>query len=197
MKLNFKNNIVKRMLISLVIVAALVLAFVFYQKKVRYNLVTISENKVYNSGAVSPEKLANFVSDHKIKTIVDLRDGLVQTKLNPETKKQVNAEEFAADKIAGIHYFNLPTDQIPQDSTVQKFLKIMDDPKNYPVLIHCHHGVGRSRLFSSIYRIEYEDFTNEKARTNAREFWEFGTNFSKNSQKGIYLTNYKKRDLQK
>jgi len=185
------------MLISLVIVAALVLAFVFYQKKVRYNLVTISENKVYNSGAVPPEKLANFVSDHKIKTIVDLRDGLVQTKLNPETKKQVNAEEFAADKIAGIHYFNLPTDQIPQDSTVQKFLKIMDDPKNYPVLIHCHHGVGRSRLFSSIYRIEYENFTNEKARTNAREFWEFGTNFSKNSQKGIYLTNYKKRDLQK
>ncbi|MDR6696731.1 putative protein tyrosine phosphatase [Chryseobacterium ginsenosidimutans] len=195
MNLSFKNNIVKRMLISLVILAAVVLAFVFYQKKVRYNLVTISENKVYNSGAVPPEKLASFVSDHKIKTIVDLRDGLVQTKLNPETKKQVNAEEFAADKIAGIHYFNLPTDQIPEDSTVQKFLKIMDDPKNYPVLIHCHHGVGRSRLFSSIYRIEYEDFTNEKARTNAREFWEFGTNFSKNSQKGIYLTNYKKREF--
>ncbi|WP_415325630.1 dual specificity protein phosphatase family protein [Chryseobacterium sp. MMS23-Vi53] len=194
MNLSFKNNIVKRMLISLVIIAALILAFVFYQKKVRYNLVTISENKVYNSGAVPPEKLAGFVSDHKIKTIVDLRDGLVQTKLNPETKEQVNDEEFAADKIAGLHYFNLPTDQIPQDSTVQKFLKIMDDPKNYPVLIHCHHGVGRSRLFSSIYRIEYENFSNEKARANAREFWEFGTNFSKDSQKGIYLTNYKKRE---
>ena len=195
MKLSFKNNIVKRMLISLFIIVALILAFVFYQKKVRYNLVTISENKVYNSGAVPPEKLANFVSNHKIKTIIDLRDGLVQTKLNPETKKQVNAEEYAADKIAGIHYFNLPTDQIPQDSTVEKFLKIMDDPKNYPVLIHCHHGVGRSRLFSSIYRIEYENFTNEKARTNARLLWEFGTNFSKNSAKGIYLTNYKKREL--
>lgn len=184
---------VKVILISLVVVAALVLAFVFYQKKMRYNLVTISENKVYNSGAVPPEKLAGFVSDHKIKTVIDLRDGLVQTKLNPETKKQVNDEEFAADKIAGLHYFNLPTDQIPEDSTVQKFLKIMDDPKNYPVLIHCHHGVGRSRLFSSIYRIEYEHFTNEKARANAREFWEFGTNFSKDSEKGIYLTNYKKR----
>lgn len=184
---------VKRMIISLVILAALVLTLVWYQKKVRYNLVTISENKVYNSGAVPPEKLADFVSVHKIKTIVDLRDGLVQTALNPETKKQVNAEEFAADKIAGLHYYNLPTDQIPQDSTVQIFLKIMDDPENYPVLIHCHHGVGRSRLFSSIYRIEYEHFTNEKARKNARLFWEFGTNFSKNSEKGIYLTHYKKR----
>lgn len=196
MNLSFKNNTVKRMIISVVIIAVLILAFVWYQKKVRYNLVTISENKVYNSAAVPPEKLADFVSDHKIKTIVDLRDGLVQTALNPETKKQVNAEEFAADKIAGLHYYNLPTDQIPQDSTVQKFLKIMDDPENYPVLIHCHHGVGRSRLFSSIYRIEYENFTNEKARENARLFWEFGTNFSKNSEKGIYLTHYKKRKVE-
>ncbi|MGE4513348.1 MAG: dual specificity protein phosphatase family protein [Chryseobacterium sp.] len=197
MNLSFQNNVFKMILISLVIIAVLILAFVFYQKKVRHNLVTITENKVYNSGAVPPEELADFVSDHKIKTIVDLRDGLVQTALNPETKKQVNAEEFAADKIAGLHYFNLPTDQIPQDSTVKKFLKIMDNPENYPVLIHCHHGVGRSRLFSSIYRIEYENFTNEKARENARLFWEFGTNFSKSSEKGIYLTNYKKREVQK
>ncbi|WP_206743181.1 dual specificity protein phosphatase family protein, partial [Chryseobacterium sp. Leaf394] len=162
-------------------------------KKIRHNLVTISENRVYNSGAIPPDQLGDFVDDHKIKTIVDLRDGLIQTELNPENKNQVNAEEFAANKIAGINYYNLPTDQIPADSTVQKFLKIMDDPKNYPVLIHCHHGVGRSRLFSSIYRIEYENFTNEDARENARLFWEFGTNFSKNSEKGAYLMNYHKR----
>lgn len=195
MNLSFKNSITKRILISLVVVAALILTFVLYQKKIRYNLVTISEDKVYNSGVVSPEKLADVVSEYRIKTIVDLRDGLVQTALNPETKKQVNAEEYAADQIAGVHYVNLPTDQIPEDSTVQKFLKIMDNPGNYPVLIHCHHGVGRSRLFSSIYRIEYENFTNENARAKARLFWEFGSNFSKSSEKGIYLTNYKKRGL--
>lgn len=195
MNLSFKNSITKRIFISLVVVTALILAFVLYQKKVRYNLVTISENKVYNSGAVPPEKLADVVSNYKIKTIIDLRDGLVQTALNPETKKQVNAEEYAADQIAGVHYFNLPTDQIPEDSTVQKFLKIMDNPRSYPVLIHCHHGVGRSRLFSSIYRIEYENFTNENARAKARLFWEFGSNFSKSSEKGIYLMNYQKRGL--
>lgn len=169
--------------------------FVFYQKKVRYNLVAISENKVYNSGTVPPERLPEFLNSYKIKTVIDLRDGLVQSELNPETKAQVNSEENAVDKILGVHYFNLPTDQIPQDSTIQKFLKIMDDPKNYPVLIHCHHGVGRSRLFSSIYRIEYENFTNEDARANARLFWELSSNFSKNSEKGQFLTNYKKRIL--
>lgn len=192
MNLNFKTTI-KRIIIPLVIIGFLFLICSLYQKKVRYNLVTISENKVYNSGVIPPNKLPGVLKDHHIKTIIDLRDGVEQTELNPETKKQVNAEENAVDKISGVHYFNLPTDQIPQDSTVKKFLTIMDDPKNYPVLIHCHHGVGRSRLFSSLYRIEYENFTNEDARANARFVWEFSNNFSKSSDKGIYLMNYKKR----
>lgn len=195
--MNFKSKALKRTLIVVVTVLVLIAGFAFYQKKVRYNLVTISENKVYNSGVIAPEKLPEVLGENHIKTVIDLRDGLERTELNPETKKQVSAEENAIDKIAGVHYFNLPTDQIPQDSTVKKFLKIMDDPKNYPVLIHCHHGVGRSRLFSSIYRIEYENFSNEAARAKARYLWELSGNFSKNSDKGMYLTNYRKRDLSK
>ncbi|WP_051259508.1 dual specificity protein phosphatase family protein [Epilithonimonas tenax] len=195
MTLNFKNKTTKTTAILLITVVVLVSGFAFYQKKVRYNLVTISENKVYNSGVIAPEELPQVLGENRIKTVIDLRDGLERTALNPETKKQVTAEENAVNKIAGVQYFNLPTDQIPPDSTVKKFLKIMDDPKNYPVLIHCHHGVGRSRLFSSIYRIEYEDFSNEKARANARYFWELSGNFSRKSDKGMYLTNYKKRNL--
>jgi protein tyrosine phosphatase (PTP) superfamily phosphohydrolase (DUF442 family) len=193
MNSNFKT-IIKRIIIPLVILGFLFLIGSLYQKKIRYNLVTISENKVYNSGVIPPDKLPGVLKDHHIKTVIDMRDGIEQTELNPETKKQVNAEENAVDKISGVKYFNLPTDQIPGDSTVQKFLTIMDDPKNYPVLIHCHHGVGRSRLFSSLYRIEYENFTNEDARANARFIWEFSNNFSKSSDKGKYLLNYKKRN---
>ena len=189
----FKNKKIKIITTALVMILLFGLAFAFYQKKIRYNLVTISENKVYNSGVIPPDKLPGVINNHHIKTIIDLRDGAEQTALNPETRLQVNTEAAAAEKITGVRYFNLPTDQIPQDSNVKKFLKIMDDPKNYPVLIHCHHGVGRSRLFSSIYRIEYEHFTNEQARRSARFFWEFSNNFSKNSEKGLFLMNYKRR----
>ena len=191
--MNFKNKTTKGFLILISIITVFIGAFVYYQKKIRFNLVTISENKVYNSGTVSPNKLPEFLNDHKIKTVIDLRDGEEQTELNPETKKEVGAEENAINKISDVNYFNLPTDQIQEDSTVQKFLKIMDNKANYPVLIHCHHGVGRSRLFSSIYRIEYENFSNEDARANARYLWELSGNFSKNSSKGQYLINYKKR----
>ena len=40
----------------------------------------------------------------------------------------------------------------------------MDDSSNYPVLIHCYHGVGRAQMFSALYRIEYEGWTNQEAR---------------------------------
>lgn len=193
MGLNFSSKAIKTTVIFGLFITILIAGFVYYQKKVRYNLVTISENKVYNSGVVPPKELPDFLEQHHIKTVIDMRDGEEQTELNPETKKQVGAEENAMNHIANVNYFNLPTDQIPKDSTVRKFLKIMDEPKNYPVLIHCHHGVGRSRLFSSIYRIEYENFSNEKARANARFLWELSGNFAKGSEKGHYLLNYKKR----
>lgn len=45
----------------------------------------------------------------------------------------------------------------------------MDNPDNYPVLIHCYHGTGRVILYSAIYKIEYENFTNEMARLNIRD----------------------------
>jgi hypothetical protein len=40
----------------------------------------------------------------------------------------------------------------------------MDNKDNYPVLIHCYHGTGRAEMYSALYRIEYENFTNEDAR---------------------------------
>jgi protein-tyrosine phosphatase len=154
--------------------------------------VTISEGKVYNSGVIPPEKLPGILHKYNIRTVIDLRDGLVKTKFSPETTEQINEEENVISELTDIQYFNLPTGQIPKDSTIQKFLKIMDNPQNYPVLIHCHHGIGRSRLFSSIYRIEYENFTNDKARQKARFIWELSNNFSKKSEKGIFLINYKR-----
>lgn len=195
--MNFNRNILKNIAVILVLIAFVCSAFAFFQKKIRYNLVTISEDKVYNSGVIPPKKLPEVINDHRIKTVIDLRDGNEQTELNPESKMQVNIESKIVGTISGVKYFNLPTDQIPKDSTVQKFLKIMDNPKNYPVLIHCHHGVGRSRLFSSIYRIEFENFSNEDARANARYFWEFSNNFSKNSDKGNFLLNYHKRSIRR
>ncbi|MCD4740948.1 MAG: hypothetical protein K8R67_00490, partial [Desulfobacteraceae bacterium] len=69
------------------------------------------------------------------------------------------------------------------------FLKIMDDEKNYPVLLHCYHGEGRAVLYSAIYRIEYEKWDTDKARRASRIIT-YGTSFSFKESKGKYLNNY-------
>ena len=92
-------------------------------------------------------------------------------------------------------YFNLGTDQVPTQETVDKFLDIMDDSSNYPVLIHCYHGVGRAQLFSAIYRIEYEGWSNQDAREQTRILLK-GSSFDEGAPKGEYLINYKPRSKQ-
>jgi protein tyrosine/serine phosphatase len=51
----------------------------------------------------------------------------------------------------------------------------MDNSDNYPVLIHCYHGTGRAEMYSALYRIEYEKFTNEAARQGVRTLLKFSS----------------------
>jgi protein-tyrosine phosphatase len=44
----------------------------------------------------------------------------------------------------------------------------MDDPAYHPVLIHCSHGCGRTGVFTAIYRMEYQGWSNRDALNEAR-----------------------------
>ena len=67
-----------------------------------------------------------------------------------------------------MRYFNNGSDQVPTQKNLDYFFKIMDNPANYPVLIHCYHGVGRAEIYAAIYRIEYENWDNDEARLATR-----------------------------
>ena len=68
----------------------------------------------------------------------------------------------------------------------------MDNPANYPVLIHCYHGVGRAEMYSALYRIEYEGWDKDEARTNTR-FLTKWSSFDLGTPKGDFLHNYSTR----
>jgi protein tyrosine/serine phosphatase len=44
----------------------------------------------------------------------------------------------------------------------------MDDPRNYPVLVHCFAGVHRTGAYCAIYRMEYEGWSNAEAIAEMR-----------------------------
>ena len=46
---------------------------------------------------------------------------------------------------------------------VDRFLEVMKDPSNYPVLIHCYAGIHRTGAFCAVYRMEIEHWSNKRA----------------------------------
>ncbi|PWA07363.1 dual specificity protein phosphatase family protein [Flavobacterium psychrotolerans] len=177
-------------------VLTIVLIFVgkyVYDMNINHNFETITAGKVYKSGVIPPDEIESYVKKYHIKSIVDLRmPGTNDLVLNPEKMGELQAEREAVSKIDGVNYFSNPSEQVPNEKNIQVFTKIMDDKANYPVLIHCYHGTGRAEMYSALYRIEYENFTNEQARSGVRTLIKWSS-FDDGKPKGEYLKAYKSR----
>ena len=44
-------------------------------------------------------------------------------------------------------------------TNIDDFLKLCDDPANYPILIHCMAGLHRTGALTAVYRMEYEGWS--------------------------------------
>lgn len=164
-----------------------------YDMNINHNFETITENKVYKSGVIPPDEIEDYVKKYNIKSIVDLRfPGTGDTVNNPEIPAELTAEKEAVSKIPGVNYFNNGSDQVPTQENLDYFFEIMDNPNNYPVLLHCYHGVGRAEMYSAIYKIEYEGMDKDKARTSTRLLTKWSS-FDLGKPKGDFLHNYKTR----
>ena len=184
----------KKKIIGIVLIIVLVgVGKYVYDVNINYNFKEITKGKVYKSGVIPPDEIESYTKKYHIKSIVDLRfPGTKDTINNPEVPEELIAEKEAVENIEGLSYFNVGSHQVPSQETVDSFLEIMDNPDNYPVLIHCYHGAGRAPLFGAVYRMEYEGMSNEEAREKTRLLLK-GSSFDDDSPKGEFLKNYKKR----
>lgn len=184
-----------KIIIGIILLLAIVIAGEhIYNKYLDYNFGEITEGKVYKSGVIPPEKIADYVKEYGIKTIIDFRHGEIGDELNPANLNEIEKEKVAIDAIDGVTHVHIPSVQIPTEENLKKFYETLDNESVYPVLLHCYHGTGRAMIYSSIYRIEYENMDNNEARKGTRPFYSLPfSSFSESKEKGEYLINYKKR----
>lgn len=116
--------------------------------------------KVYR-GAQPQQGGINRLVQLGIKTIINLRDD----------DERARAEETEAQK-AGLRYFNLPLANFgkPDQTTVQRLLNLISAPENQPVFVHCKRGADRTGTIIAIYRIEFDGWTSEQAKDEAKRF---------------------------
>jgi hypothetical protein len=141
--------------------------------------LTVVESNVFRTGEMDFLELLDFVDRHNIRTVIAFRT-------TPD-RMRVEDDALTAN---GIRSIDIPVLPIPSDEVVDRFLGVMGDVSNYPVLLHYEQGVGRSSLFEAIFRIEYLGWSNDEARKVAMIRSVFG-GFDTEDERGQYIMNYK------
>lgn len=138
-----------------------------YAKRLR----EVTAGKFYRCGQLNADGLLEAIRLKGIRTVVNLQhenpdpmlDATLFRKGHRKLESQICEEE-------GVKYLLITFDPFPREPApgwrppvIDKFLAIMDDPSNYPVLIHCKAGLHRTGELTAIYRMEYEGWSKAAA----------------------------------
>jgi protein tyrosine/serine phosphatase len=101
----------------------------------------------------------------------------VKTILNL-TSHDADVNEQGLVEKAGMKYFQIPmnTRISPTAENLSEFLKIVLDPANQPVYVHCVGGKHRTGVMTAIYRMTQFGWTAEQAYDEMKKF-KFGPSF--------------------
>ena len=71
----------------------------------------------------------------------------------------------------GLRYYHIKMRaDDPEDDEVARFLKVVTDPANQPVLVHCWHGSDRTGLMVAIYRMYVQGWSADDALAQLPRF---------------------------
>lgn len=51
----------------------------------------------------------------------------------------------------------------PSSEMVKEFFQLVEEPANWPILLHCQGGIHRSGLMTALYRMQYQGWSAEDA----------------------------------
>ena len=100
-----------------------------------------------------------------IKTVVDLQaDG------------EVSEQQLVENAGMKFHRIPMTTRVTPTPDQIASFLKLVNDPANQPVYVHCAGGRHRTGVMTAIYRMTHDAWTSEKAFKEMKQY-KFGADF--------------------
>jgi protein tyrosine phosphatase (PTP) superfamily phosphohydrolase (DUF442 family) len=150
-----------RVLLPVVFTALLTVVFVHNREYLLYRFAPVEEGVFYRSGQTGEATLGRILDRYGIQTLLFLR----------RPGERLNRErEIAAQR--GVRFVHISMRH--RALAAERFLAVMDDPANHPVLIHCRYGIARTGVLSAVYRMEYEGWDNDRALAEARLFSGFG-----------------------
>jgi protein tyrosine phosphatase (PTP) superfamily phosphohydrolase (DUF442 family) len=184
-------------------IAALLTAGPFYYYRWEYThakrLREVDPGRVYRSGQMTADGFADFVAAYHPRTIINLQDDYPDPDIRLGYFCPGSIKESELCRQLGVHFVFLPPDLIPRrqlpahrPAAIDSLLAIMDDPANYPILLHCRAGLHRTGVMTAVYRIEYQHWSPAEAmrELKANGFGEWPAT-SANDYISQYILTYK------
>jgi tyrosine-protein phosphatase SIW14 len=166
-----------------------------YTARKRFREVTAG--KFYRSGQFTAGGLRDVVKRYGIRTVINLQEENGDPFMPESWLSKPHVRESDLCRELGVRYVLL--DGCPELLTdaefaagnrpkvIDEYLKILDDPKSYPVLLHCKAGLHRTGRLTAIYRMEYEGWDVAHAM---RELTANGYGRFMASEADVYITQY-------
>jgi tyrosine-protein phosphatase SIW14 len=128
-------------------------AFAKHKEIPRFHMVA---EGLYRGGQPSSQGF-ELLRDRGIKTVINLR---------------MEDDESAVVQSLGMNCVHIPVEdteastQIPE-AAIAKYFEVVNNPANYPIFFHCHHGVDRTGTMAALYRMAIQGWSAEQAYTEA------------------------------
>lgn len=150
----------RRALILLLVGLGVVTSATFaYRQHKRYkHLAVHDEGMVYRSAWLNGDVFAEVIEEYQLRTIVNL--------CNPgEMGMDRCHDQRAAVAGAGAKLIemSMPVTVDVADPSLKEFVQVLSNPDNYPMLVHCQHGVTRTAKLLVMYDVLYRGMTSEQS----------------------------------
>lgn len=180
----------KKTLIRIVTVLVVVGAIgggLVYRHHHRYKHFRIHEKgMVYRSAWVEPDVMTELIEKHQFRSVVNLCKPGEMGDARWEAERE--AVRNAGARLIEV---SMPLSVEVDSPALEEHLAVMSNPDNYPMLVHCQHGVTRTAKFLAIYDIVFRKKSAEESLSAQPLFGRddhnvnvraFATNFEKDFQ---------------
>lgn len=123
-----------------------------------------SINETFYRGAQPKERDYADLAAMGVKTVIDLQ-------------RNGQEEEQSLVESHGMKFYRIPMSDrsTPAAGQAELFLKLVNDPANQPVFVHCAGGRHRTGAMSAIYRITHDGWTADQAFLEMKRYdFEYG-----------------------
>jgi protein tyrosine phosphatase (PTP) superfamily phosphohydrolase (DUF442 family) len=165
-------NVIRGLLVVCIVLIVGVLPIVWYRAIYAHSkrLRVVVPDRFYRGGEMTAEGFADTFARLGIRTVINVQDDFPDPDLAKSFFDRSTVPESKWCASHGVRYVALAPDLVARrrvgiehPAVIDQFLSLMDDERNYPVLIHCKAGLHRTGVLCAVYRMEYQGWSPAEA----------------------------------